>query len=104
MNRGQEHLLDIVQPMVPLIFPTMDGLRDRCIPANPEISGIGVRTAIYAQNIFSFGPAIVALSMEQKVTFKELHAQRETTIDYRSFIRIRDSRFRHRTNCYIHSD
>ncbi|KAJ7615760.1 hypothetical protein DFH06DRAFT_1062662, partial [Mycena polygramma] len=32
-----------------------------CIPADPDISGIGVRVAIYAQNLFSFVPAIWAL-------------------------------------------
>ncbi|KAJ6564655.1 hypothetical protein B0H19DRAFT_942691 [Mycena capillaripes] len=32
-----------------------------CIPANPDISGIGVRVAIYAQNLFSFIPAVWAL-------------------------------------------
>jgi hypothetical protein len=26
----------------------------RCIPANPDISGIGVRAAMYAQNLLSF--------------------------------------------------
>ncbi|KAJ7635483.1 ankyrin repeat-containing domain protein [Mycena polygramma] len=31
------------------------------IPANPDISGVGVRTAIYAQNLLSFIPAIWAL-------------------------------------------
>ncbi|KAF8197815.1 hypothetical protein K438DRAFT_719008 [Mycena galopus ATCC 62051] len=32
-----------------------------CITANPEISGIGVRAAIYIQNLLSFIPAISAL-------------------------------------------
>jgi hypothetical protein len=46
------------------------------------------------------GPALVVL-MDRKVTFKELRrTQREAAIDYRSFIRIRDPRFRHRTNFY----
>jgi hypothetical protein len=31
------------------------------IPADPDISGIGVRVAIYAQNLLSFVPAIWAL-------------------------------------------
>ncbi|KAJ7239119.1 armadillo-type protein [Mycena rebaudengoi] len=34
---------------------------DKCIPANPDISGIGVRTAIYAQNILCFAPVIAHL-------------------------------------------
>jgi hypothetical protein len=32
-----------------------------CVPANTDISGIGVRVAIYAQNLLSFIPAIWAL-------------------------------------------
>jgi hypothetical protein len=32
-----------------------------CIPGDPDISGIGVRVAIYAQNLFSFIPAISSL-------------------------------------------
>ncbi|KAJ7660983.1 hypothetical protein B0H17DRAFT_1212414 [Mycena rosella] len=32
-----------------------------CIPADPDISGIGVRVAIYAQNLLSFIPAVWAL-------------------------------------------
>ncbi|KAJ7050124.1 hypothetical protein C8F01DRAFT_1001136, partial [Mycena amicta] len=32
-----------------------------CIPPNPDISGIGVRTAIYAQNLLCFLPVIVHL-------------------------------------------
>ncbi|KAF9525296.1 hypothetical protein CPB83DRAFT_558160, partial [Crepidotus variabilis] len=43
----------------------------RCILANPDISGIGVRTAIYAQNLLSFGPAIWAL-WDGKVSVGEL--------------------------------
>ncbi|KAJ7827077.1 hypothetical protein B0H13DRAFT_2120053 [Mycena leptocephala] len=31
------------------------------IPANPDISGIGVRIAIYAQKLLSFVPALWAL-------------------------------------------
>ncbi|KAJ7602209.1 hypothetical protein DFH06DRAFT_370168 [Mycena polygramma] len=32
-----------------------------CIPTNPDISGIGVRAAIYIQNLLSFIPAIWAI-------------------------------------------
>jgi hypothetical protein len=43
-----------------------------CIPANPDISGIGVRVAIYAQNIlFAFAPVISTLR-DSKVTRDEL--------------------------------
>jgi hypothetical protein len=41
------------------------------IPANPDISGIGVRVAIYAQNILSFMPAFYAL-VDGKVDAIEL--------------------------------
>ncbi|KAH8796860.1 hypothetical protein DL96DRAFT_1432723, partial [Flagelloscypha sp. PMI_526] len=42
-----------------------------CLSANPDVSGIGVRTAIYAQNLFSFVPAFYAL-LDGKVSFDEL--------------------------------
>jgi hypothetical protein len=38
---------------------TMD--TDKCIPANPDISGIGVRAAIYTQNLLCFLPVILYL-------------------------------------------
>ncbi|KAJ7270878.1 hypothetical protein C8J57DRAFT_1065149, partial [Mycena rebaudengoi] len=44
-----------------------------CIPANPDISGIGVRAAIYAQNLLSFIPAISAL-WDGEVSSYELQA------------------------------
>ncbi|KAJ6559742.1 hypothetical protein B0H19DRAFT_945256, partial [Mycena capillaripes] len=52
-----------------------------CIPAEPEISGIGVRAAIYAQNLLSFIPAISALS-DGEVAPYELEAVKDqsTTI------------------------
>lgn len=34
---------------------------NKCIPANPDISGIGVRAAIYAQNLLCFLPVILYL-------------------------------------------
>ncbi|KAJ3564760.1 hypothetical protein NP233_g8076 [Leucocoprinus birnbaumii] len=42
-----------------------------CIPANPDISGLGVRIAIYIQNILSLVPAVWALR-DGKVTLAEL--------------------------------
>jgi hypothetical protein len=42
------------------------------IPANPDISGIGVRVAIYIQNILSFIPAFYALWNDGKVEALEL--------------------------------
>jgi hypothetical protein len=41
------------------------------IPANPDISGIGVRAAIYGQNLLSFVPAFYAL-VDGRVDGKEL--------------------------------
>ncbi|KAG6915767.1 hypothetical protein DXG01_009883 [Tephrocybe rancida] len=45
--------------------------RGPCFAANPDVSGIGVRTAIYAQNLLSFGPALLVLK-DRKVTPTEL--------------------------------
>jgi hypothetical protein len=42
------------------------------IPANPDISGIGVRIAIYIQNFLSFLPAFYALWNDWKVQKHEL--------------------------------
>jgi hypothetical protein len=42
------------------------------IPANPDISGIGVRVAIYIQNILSFIPAFYALWNDGKIETLEL--------------------------------
>ncbi|KAJ7611111.1 hypothetical protein DFH06DRAFT_1016336, partial [Mycena polygramma] len=42
-----------------------------CIPADPDISGIGVRAAIYIQNLLSFLPAIWAL-WDRKISDAEL--------------------------------
>lgn len=51
------------------------------IPANPDISGVGVRTAIYAQTILSFVPAFYALK-DGKISLKELDTieKQSTTI------------------------
>ncbi|KAH6902319.1 hypothetical protein BKA70DRAFT_1113115 [Coprinopsis sp. MPI-PUGE-AT-0042] len=49
------------------------------IPGNPDIAGIGVRIAIYVQNILCFFPALVAL-WDGKVTQGELdYAEMQTT-------------------------
>lgn len=52
---------------------------DYCIQANPDISGIGVRAAIYAQNFLSFVPAIYAL-LDKEVTLTELDALEDQSI------------------------
>ncbi|KIK61320.1 hypothetical protein GYMLUDRAFT_166610, partial [Collybiopsis luxurians FD-317 M1] len=50
-----------------------------CIPPNPDISGIGVRTAIYAQNIFCFFP--VALNLwDNRVTAEEMKGIKDQSI------------------------
>ncbi|KAF6763530.1 hypothetical protein DFP72DRAFT_477904, partial [Ephemerocybe angulata] len=49
------------------------------IPANPDIAGIGVRIAIYAQNLLCFFPAFWAL-LDGKVTETELEsAEKQAT-------------------------
>ena len=49
------------------------------VPANPDISGIGVRIAIYLQNLLGFIPAIWAI-WDWKVTDHELEsAETQTT-------------------------
>jgi hypothetical protein len=52
------------------------------IPGNPDIAGIGVRIAIYIQNILSFGPAFYSLFNDRKVDRKELRTveKQSTTI------------------------
>jgi hypothetical protein len=44
-----------------------------CIGGDPDISGIGVRIAIYAQNLLSFVPAVWAL-WDGQVTMYELES------------------------------
>ncbi|KAI0070751.1 hypothetical protein K474DRAFT_1653183 [Panus rudis PR-1116 ss-1] len=52
-----------------------------CIAADPDISGVGVRSAIYIQNLLSFIPAFWAL-MDGEVSSSELDAieNQSTTI------------------------
>jgi hypothetical protein len=52
------------------------------ISGNPDIAGIGVRIAIYIQNILSFGPAFYSLINDRKVDRKELRTveKQSTTI------------------------
>ncbi|KAJ7259716.1 hypothetical protein C8J57DRAFT_1638766, partial [Mycena rebaudengoi] len=51
----------------------------RCIPANPDISGIGVRAAIYAQNLLCFLP-VVAHLRDGTVTLDEMKGIRDQSI------------------------
>jgi hypothetical protein len=59
----------------------MDCAISQLIPANPDISGVGIRVAIYIQNLLSFIPAFYAL-LDGKVSVKELQVveKQSTTI------------------------
>jgi hypothetical protein len=52
------------------------------IPGNPDIAGIGIRVAIYIQNLLSFAPAFYALINDGRVDLVELKTveQQSTTI------------------------
>lgn len=54
-------------------------MADRCIPANPDISGIGVRIAIYAQNLLCFAP-IVAHLWDGMVSADEIKGVQDQSI------------------------
>ncbi|KAJ6543056.1 hypothetical protein B0H19DRAFT_957729 [Mycena capillaripes] len=69
-----------------------------CIPADPDISGIGVRAAIYIQNLLSFIPAIWAL-WDRKVSEAELESveTQSTTILITAFAILITAIFEERT-------
>jgi hypothetical protein len=50
------------------------------IPANPDISGIGVRVAIYVQNFLSFVPAFYSLTNDGRVDQQELQTTKDISI------------------------
>ncbi|KAJ6489854.1 hypothetical protein C8R45DRAFT_199254 [Mycena sanguinolenta] len=50
-----------------------------CIPANPDITGIGVRTAIYAQNLLCFAPVLAHLA-DGKISTDELKGIQDQSI------------------------
>jgi hypothetical protein len=50
-----------------------------CIPPNPDISGIGVRIAIYAQNLLCFFPVVVHL-WDGKISIDELDGIKDQSI------------------------
>jgi hypothetical protein len=60
---------------------SVDCIYSHLIPANPDISGFGVRLAIYIQNLLSFIPAFYAL-LDGKISVKELQVveKQSTTI------------------------
>ncbi|KAJ7259440.1 armadillo-type protein [Mycena rebaudengoi] len=51
----------------------------RCIPANSDISGIGVRAAIYAQNLLCFAP-VVAHLWDGNVSADEMNGVKDQSI------------------------
>jgi hypothetical protein len=59
----------------------VDCLHSQIIPANPDIAGVGIRVAIYIQNLLSFIPAFFAL-LDGKISVKELETveKQSTTI------------------------
>ncbi|KAJ7608602.1 hypothetical protein DFH06DRAFT_191314 [Mycena polygramma] len=59
--------------MGPTPLATMSVVLNCSIPADPDISGIGVRIAIYAQNLLSFVPVIGVLR-DRQVTLSELES------------------------------
>ncbi|KAF8178299.1 hypothetical protein K438DRAFT_1605132, partial [Mycena galopus ATCC 62051] len=54
----------------------MDG---KCIPANPDIAGIGVRAAIYAQNLLCFAPVVADL-WDGEVSHAEMRGVKDQSI------------------------
>ncbi|KAJ6496205.1 ankyrin repeat-containing domain protein [Mycena sanguinolenta] len=66
MCEGIRQRRKIAEEVQASFFHTMD-----CIPSNPDVSGIGVRAATYAQTFLSFVPALWALS-DRAVSESEL--------------------------------
>jgi len=52
---------------------------NKCLPANPDISGIGVRAAIYAQNLLCFLPVGVYL-WDKKISLDELAGVKDQSV------------------------
>jgi hypothetical protein len=52
---------------------------ENCLPANPDISGIGVRSAIYAQNLLCFLPVVLYLS-DRQISRDELAGVKDQSI------------------------
>jgi hypothetical protein len=74
--------MDLSWPLWTLYFVSrMDLNCLQVIPANPDISGIGVRVAIYIQNLLSFIPAFYALK-DKRISKTELRTieKQATTI------------------------
>jgi hypothetical protein len=54
-------------------------MSSQCIPANPDISGIDVRAAIYAQNLLCFAP-VVAHLWDGKISTDEMRGIKHQSI------------------------
>ncbi|KAJ6507559.1 hypothetical protein DFH09DRAFT_943039 [Mycena vulgaris] len=52
---------------------------DSCIPPNPDISGIGVRATIYAQNLLCFAP-VVAHLWDGNISADEMRGVKDQSI------------------------
>jgi hypothetical protein len=55
-------------------------MSDQCIPPNPDVSGIGVRYAIYIQNILCFLPVIMNLVDDGKISADELKGIQDQSV------------------------
>jgi len=60
-------------------FLSLATMANLCIPANSDISGIGVRTATYVQNLLCFAPVIAHL-WDGRVTIDEIKGIKDQSI------------------------
>ena len=65
--------------LLPTTMTTNCNPTSTCILPNPDISGIGVRIAIYAQNLLCFLPVILNL-WDRKVTLEEMKGIKDQSI------------------------
>jgi hypothetical protein len=69
-----------VPHVVPALFVSTTMAVDPCrIPSNPDVSGVGVRAAIYAQNLTCFLPVIVHL-WDGRISRDELNGIKDQSI------------------------
>lgn len=59
---------------------TMNSSNSSCLPSNPDVTGIGIRSAIYAQNFLSFAPAIFSL-VDGEVSPTEMESLKSQSIN-----------------------
>jgi hypothetical protein len=70
-------VFQMVSHVAPALF--VSTMAVGCIPSNPDVSGIGVRAAIYAQNLTCFLPVIVHL-WDRKISRDELKGIKDQSI------------------------